>query len=277
MKERLQKLLAGAGVESRRHVEEMIRQGRVAVNGKIRVDLPILIDPDVDRVEVDGERIMLGRRGAGAEKIYILLNKPKNVHTTNVAQGEQLLAIDLLPRGLPERVFPVGRLDSQAKGLLLLTNDGELTHQLTHPRFGVPKTYRAVVAGFVPGEALEGLSKGIWLSDPHSGGGYKTGKTQLEIIRRTREFTVLEITMREGRNVQIRRMLARFGHKVKELTRVKFGPLTLDGLSPGESRLLTPRELRLLKKAGAKREIHAGKSDSPENPEEKQEPKVRRS
>ena len=158
MKERIQKLLAGAGVASRRNVEEMVRQGRITVNGEIVTDLPILIDPQEDKVTADGEPVKLGNKQSH-RRLYILLNKPKNVYSTNVAQGEQMRAIDLLPPNLPERVYPVGRLDAGATGLLLLTNDGELTNQLTHPRYGVAKTYRATVAGFVDDQTLAGLKK----------------------------------------------------------------------------------------------------------------------
>ncbi len=246
VKERIQKVLANAGVASRRNVEEMIRQGRVSVNGKVMTDLPILIDPERDKVKVDDEGVRLKGK-EGGQRLYILLNKPKGVYSTNVAQGEQTRAIDLLPPDLPGRVYPVGRLDAESKGLLLLTNDGELTNQLTHPRFGVVKTYRAVIDGYVEPETLQQLEKGIWLGDSKTGEGFKTGKVHMKIIRRSRLNSVVEITLREGRNSQVRRMLASVGHKVRDLTRVKFGPLTIDGLAPGESRLLLPRELRVLR------------------------------
>src|SRR5687768_9222112 len=174
MKERIQKVLANAGVDSRRNVEQMILDGRISVNGTVVRELPVLIDPAADAVEVDGERVRLRDR-AKARRLYILLNKPKGVYTTNVSQGEQLRAIDLLPKGLPGRVYPVGRLDAESKGLLLLTNDGELTNRLTHPRYGVSKTYRAIVDGFVPPEILHDLEKGVWLADAKSGKGFKTG------------------------------------------------------------------------------------------------------
>jgi 23S rRNA pseudouridine2605 synthase len=177
------------------------------------------------------------------------MNKPKGVYTTNVAQGEQLRAIDLLPPGFPYRVYPVGRLDAEAKGLLLLTNDGELTNRLTHPRFGVPKTYRATVDGFVKPESLKELEQGIWLADPKKGRGFKTGRSRIKIVNRGRARSVLEITTRESRNHQIRRMLARIGHKVRELTRTKMGSLELRGLAPGEVRELTSQELRALRAA----------------------------
>jgi 23S rRNA pseudouridine2605 synthase len=249
MKERIQKVLANAGVASRRNVEEMVLQGRVVVNGKTVRELPILIDPVKDRVEVDGARVKMGASSTAGRRHYLLLNKPKGVYTTNVAQGEQTRAIDLLPPNFGVRLYPVGRLDSESKGLLLMTNDGELTNQLTHPRYGVAKTYRAVVVGYVQPETVEELEKGIWLADK-GGKGFKTGRSHIRISHRARDQTVLEITVRESRNTQVRRMLAKLGHKVRDLTRVKMGPLTLQGLAPGEFRPLTPREVRELKALG---------------------------
>lgn len=248
MKERIQKILAAAGVDSRRNIEEMVRQGRISVNGKTLIELPILVDPEHDRIEIDDQPVRL-RSQKSEKRYYILMNKPKGVYCTNVAQGEQRLAIDLLPPDFRTRVYPVGRLDAESKGLLLLTNDGELTNQLTHPKYGVSKTYRAFVDGFVKPESLQSLSKGVWLSDQRSGQGFKTARSQIRLIKRSRDKSLLEITLREGRNRQVRRMLARLGHKVRELTRIRFGPLTLDGLNPGQSRLLLPRELSALRRA----------------------------
>ncbi len=253
VKERIQKLLANAGVASRRSVEEMIRQGRVTVNGKVQKQLPILIDPSKDKVVVDDDPVKFKvnrTTGRAVDRVYFLLNKPRGVYSTNVAQGAQVRAIDLLPPNIGGRVYPVGRLDAESRGLLLLTNDGDLTNSLTHPRFGVSKTYRATVDGMVEPSALEELQGGIWLADP-TGKGFKTGRTQLRIIRRGREKSILEITLREGRNRQVRRMLAKVGHKVRDLMRVQMGPLTLDGLKPGQFRPLTPREVKALRKLSA--------------------------
>jgi 23S rRNA pseudouridine2605 synthase len=249
VKERIQKILGNAGVASRRNVEEMIRQGRVAVNGKIVTELPILIDPRKDKIAVDDEPLKLAS-SKEAPRIYILMNKPRGVYSTNVAQGEQTRAIDLLPPELPGRVYPVGRLDAESKGLLLLTNDGDLTNKLTHPRYGVSKTYRAMVDGFVTPEVVQELAQGIWLADPKTGKGFKTTRALVKIVNRTRLKSVLELTMKEGRNTQIRRVLAKLGHKVHDLTRVRLGPLTLHGLAAGEFRSLTPRELKALQKMG---------------------------
>jgi 23S rRNA pseudouridine2605 synthase len=247
MKERIQKVLGNAGIASRRNIEEMVRQGRVAVNGKVQVALPILVDPLRDKITVDDEPIKF-RGGRATERVYILMNKPRGVYSTNVAQGVQTRAIDLLPPNFP-RVYPVGRLDAESKGLLLLTNDGDLTNLLTHPRYGVAKTYRAVVDGYVTPEGIQELEKGIWMADK-SGKGFRTGRSHIKISNRSRDKSVLEITIREGRNRQVRRMLAALGHKVRDLTRVKMGPLGLQGLTPGQYRPLTPRELRELRSAG---------------------------
>ena len=247
---RIQKVLAGAGVASRRSVERMIREGRVALNGKIVQDLPILVDPEVDSVQVDGEPVDISS-DRGGPRLYILLNKPKHVYSTNVAQGEQTLAIDLLPPNLPGRVFPVGRLDADSKGLLLLSNDGEMTNRLTHPRYGVPKTYRAVVDGYIDPRKMQALSKTVWLSDGSPVPGPKTKirtvHSHLKIVKRSRDMTVLDITIREGRSREIRRILTRFGHEVRDLTRIAMGPLTLQGLSPGQFRHLTNREVSQLR------------------------------
>jgi 23S rRNA pseudouridine2605 synthase len=271
VKERIQKLLANAGVDSRRAVEQMVRDGRIAVNGRTVRELPILVDPQTDKVDVDGERVRLrddrGTRAAGKRQ-YILMNKPRGVYTTNAAQGEQTRAIDLLQGRIDGRVYPVGQLDAESKGLLLLTNDGDLTNRLTHPRYGVAKTYRAVVDGEVDPKELKRLEEGVWMGD-RQGKGYKTGKSQIRIIKRMREKSIIEITLREGKNRELRRMLAGAGHKVRDLTRIKIGPLSLEGLSPGDFRELTPRELRELKRvARADRPPEKRPGDDEEEEEE---------
>jgi len=252
VKERIQKVLANAGVASRRAIEEMVQQGRVSVNGRVVTELPILIDPESDKVAIDDETVKLKGK-SNERRVYLVMNKPKGVYSTNVAQGEQTRAIDLLPPDFPARVYPVGRLDAESKGLLLLTNDGDLTNQLTHPRYGIPKTYRAMVDGFVKNELVDEMAKGVWLADPKTGKGFKTGRTQVRIVKRSRDKSQLELTLREGRNRQVRRMLARLGHKVRDLTRIKMGPLTLQGLGPGEFRPLTPREVRELREMAQSR------------------------
>jgi len=252
MKERIQKILANAGIDSRRNVEEMVRQGRINVNGKTVWELPVLVDPQVDKIEADGQLVRL-KAPSSQRRHYFILNKPRGVYSTNVAQGAQVRAIDLLPKSLRARLYPVGRLDAESKGLLLLTNDGELTNRLTHPKFGVPKTYRAVVDGFIEPGTLGQIEKGMWLADKQ-GRGFKTGRSQIRVAHRTPQKTVLEITVREGSNVQVRRMLAKLGHKVRDLTRIRMGPLTLEGLAPGKFRALSEKEIRLLQKLPMKSE-----------------------
>lgn len=244
MKERIQKVLANAGVDSRRAIEEMVLMGRVSVNGEIRKELPILVNPEKDEIEVDGEPVRLKIERA-TKRVYVLMNKPKGVYCTNVAQGAQRRAIDLLPVNFPYRVYPVGRLDADSRGLLLLTNDGDLTNQLTHPKYGISKTYIAEVEGYVSAEVIEELNKGIWLADK-AGHGFKTMPSHVKILNRNRDSSSLEISIREGRNRQVRRMLSSLNHEVKRLTRVQMGRLTLQGVGPGKWRFLTTQEVRSL-------------------------------
>ena len=248
--ERIQKLLAAAGVESRRNVEKLVLAGRVSVNGKVRKRLPVMVDPEHDEVEVDGERVKLG--GTKRRRVYIMMHKPRNTVCTNRSQrtavGDQRLAIDLLPPDFDRRVYPVGRLDSDSTGLLLLTNDGPLTQRLTHPKFGVPKTYDVTCDGHVGDEVLEAMRKGLWLGDD-TRRGTRMQAVSVEPLRRGDERSSLQIVLKEGQNRQIRRMLAKLGHKVRHLRRVEFGPLKLAKLRPGESRLLSPGEVKALRKA----------------------------
>ena len=207
MKERIQKLLASAGVASRRNVEQMVLDGRVAVNGKAVRELPVLIDPQTDHVEVDGERVRLRDRVAG-RRHYIILNKPKGVYSTNVAQGEQTRAIDLLGGHVSARVYPVGQLDADAKGLLLLTNDGELAARLTHPRHGIARVYEARVLGEPDAHDIGRLSKGVTIE------GRRTEHAEVVPLGPSR----LRITVREGRNRQVRKMCDAIGHPKHSLT-----------------------------------------------------------
>jgi 23S rRNA pseudouridine2605 synthase len=289
VKERIQKVLAAAGVASRRDIEEAVRQGRVAVNGKVMTDLPIMIDPEHDKVKVDDEPVPLKGRGLVREKgedgrppvgerLYFLMYKPKGVYSTNEAQGAQTRAIDLLPPEIQQkhRLYPVGRLDAESKGLLLLTNDGEMTNKLTHPRYGVPKTYKAVVDGFVKDQSLDVLRQGVWLADKHSGEGFKTGRAHVRIDKRLGPKTVLEITLREGRNREVRRMLAKVGHKVRDLTRVRMGPLTLEKLRVGQVRPLTPREVKELRRAVDELKPKARPGEAKDRPTREKPPRARK-
>lgn len=232
--ERLQKVLATAGLGSRRECEVMIEQGRVMVDGRIVMRLGTRVDPQRQRIRVDGEAVKTERR------VYYLLNKPKGFLTTNFDPSGRPRVVDIL-KAVPQRLFSVGRLDRESEGLLLLTNDGELTNWLTHPRFGVPKTYVVQVAGRPTPEDFAKMRKGVYLSE---------GKVAVDSVRQkgTRgKSTLLEIVLSEGRNREIRRMLARLGHKVLRLTRTAIGPVTDRGLLPGEFRKLRPDELQTLR------------------------------
>jgi 23S rRNA pseudouridine2605 synthase len=239
-KERLQKVLAAAGLASRRECEQIILDGRVRVNGKAISSLPVLVDAARDTIVVDGKPL---KREA---KVYLLLHKPAGVHCTNYDPDGRPRAVDLLV-GVKERLFPVGRLDADSTGLLLMTNDGELAERLAHPRYGVPKTYRAHVAGAVTPEDIARLRKGVWLAEG------KTHVADTRIIHRGRERSVIEITLQEGRNREVRRVLARLGHNVRRLMRIRIGPLSLRGLPPGGFRPLTPEELRALREGARRR------------------------
>jgi pseudouridine synthase len=233
--QRLQKVLAAAGVDSRRKCEELILAGVVRVNRKVADKLPIFVDPEVDVITVDGRRIH------AVPKVYFLLNKPKGVICTNSDPQGRKKAIDLVPR--PQRIFCVGRLDIDTTGLIILTNDSELTNKLTHPRYKVAKTYVAEVKGRISVEAVEKLKKGVWLAEG------KTGKAAVKILRRSHKGSVLEVTVHQGLNRQIRRMLVKVGLPVKSLKRTRIGKLTTRGLGIGRFRSITKAELAHLKKA----------------------------
>jgi len=254
---RLQKVLAEAGIDSRRHCEQLIEDGRVVVNGKCVRHLPAWVDPTEDRITVDGKPVARPRRSrtgrgetksARSDSVYIMLNKPRNVVSTNRDPSGRKRAIDLVkPPGNP-RLFCVGRLDADSTGLLLLTNDGEMTNRLTHPRYGVHKTYEVVIKGSLNAEAVAKLEEGIFLHDRRGGVAKKTRAVRLALIKRDRDRTHVRMELREGRNRQIRRMMARLGHPVKRLTRVKLGPLKLTGLPSGHWRPLNVGEVRALRR-----------------------------
>jgi len=233
---RLQKFLSDAGVASRRKAEELILAGRVLVNQQIVDTLPAFVDPRADRVIVDGTPVRL------RPPLYFLVHKPKGVVCTNRDPAGRPRAIDLLPP-LAQRLFPVGRLDEESSGLLLMTNDGELAQQIAHPRYGVPKTYRVEVKGRVPPDLQAQLMRGVYLAEG------KARAAGVEVVHRSNDRSVLKITLREGRNRQIRRMLARLGHPVLALKRVAIGPLSLKNLPVGAARELTPVELKALRGA----------------------------
>ena len=233
--ERLQKVLAAAGIGSRRAVEELIDQGRIAVNGR-RARLGQRVDPTKDQVEVDGSRVPLQ-----AELVHYLLNKPPGVVSTASDPEGRETVTDLVPGG--ERVWPVGRLDADSEGAVLLTNDGDLTYRLTHPSFEVPKTYLAEVEGAPGARALKALERGVELDDG------PTAPAEARLVSRGRAHSLVEVTLTEGRNRQVRRMLEGVGHPVRRLVRTGIGPLMLGRLKPGTVRRLKPDEVRALYRA----------------------------
>lgn len=235
MKVRLQKIIAGAGVTSRRKAESLILEGRVRVNGRVVNCLGTQADPEKETIEVDG-RILSRTR----EKVYIALHKPRGVITSrNDPEGRPTVS-DLLQAVTAASVFPIGRLDYDAEGLLLLTNDGEFAQRLLHPRFAVPRTYLVKVRGVpTPGD-IRSLRDGVLLSDGRS------LPARVSFVEETKTNTWLRITVKEGRNRLIKRMLEAVGHPVLKLKRTAFGRISLGALKPGEFRLLSPAEVKKL-------------------------------
>ncbi|RMF80586.1 MAG: rRNA pseudouridine synthase [Planctomycetota bacterium] len=233
---RIQKFLSDAGVASRRHAEELVRSGRVLVNDTIVDELPVFVDPQHDRVIVDGRRVRPQRHE------YFILHKPRGFVCTNRDPGGRRRVIDLLPR-ISARVFPVGRLDLDSSGLLILTNDGELAQQIAHPRYGLPKVYHVEVRGAAPPDIAEKLEAGV-----HRAEG-KARASGARVLHRSRERTVLTLTLREGRNRMVRRLLAKLGHPVRRLKRVRIGPIELKRLPEGACRRLSLKEVDLLREA----------------------------
>lgn len=234
--ERLQKVMARAGVASRRSCEEMIVAGRVKVNGKIVTELGTRIDPAKDRIDISGEKLLLIDN-----KHYLALYKPRGYVSTVKDEKGRKNVIDLLD-GFNGRVYPVGRLDYNSEGLILLTNDGDLTYALTHPKHHVQKTYLVRVDGVPTPKKLEQMAKGLVLEDG------LTAPAQVNLVEIKDEKALLEITLFEGRNRQVRRMCEHIGHPVLRLLRTRVGNISLDGLRPGQYRNLNNKELELLKK-----------------------------
>ncbi len=235
---RLQKIISQAGIASRRAAEKLIAEGRVTVNGHTVLEMGTKADPARDDIRLDGRRLKPPERHR-----YILLYKPTGYVTTRSDPQRRRTVIDLL-RGVKEYVYPVGRLDYDTQGLLLLTNDGDLAAKLTHPRHEVDRTYEARVAGMPDDEAVERLRRGIPLD------GRRTMPADVLLINKGRrdEDSVLLVTIREGRNRQVRRMLEAVGHPVQSLRRIRFGPISDRRLKPGDWRELSADEVEKLKK-----------------------------
>jgi len=233
-KQRLQKILAAAGVASRRKCEELILDGVVRVNRKVVDELPAFADPDTDIIAVRGKRIHR------AEKVYFLLNKPKGVICTSSDPAGRKKAIDLVD--CPLRIFCVGRLDADTTGAIILTNDSDLANRLTHPKYELPRTYEVKIRGRIEGASLEKLKKGVWLAEG------RTGRAAVKVIRRTTTESLIQVTIRQGLNRQVRRTIARLGYKVKVLKRTKIGNITIKGLPLGAYKKLSKAQLAYLKK-----------------------------
>ncbi|MCM3784051.1 rRNA pseudouridine synthase [Neobacillus mesonae] len=241
--ERLQKIIAQAGIASRRKSEELILSGKVEVNGEVVTELGTKANPDEDIITVNGKPIR------SEKKIYLVMNKPKGVITSAADPEGRKIVSDYL-KGIKERVYPVGRLDYDTEGLLLLTNDGEFAHLLTHPKHHVPKTYWATVKGVPHGTSLDKLRDGIMLED----GMTSPAEVEYKDVDTAKNEAVIQITIHEGRNRQVRRMFEAINHPVIRLKRISFGGLLLQNLKRGVYRHLTAEEINNL--------LQAAKSES---------------
>ena len=234
MLERLQKVLAKAGVASRRKAEELIRQGKVRVDGMVVTEMGTKVDPITQDIECEGVTLV-----SQEEKIYILLHKPSGyLSTVDDPQGRPIVT-DLL-KNIKERVYPVGRLDLDTEGALLLTNDGELAQKILHPSHEVNKTYVAKVKGVPTRKKLEALSKGIELE------GRKTWPASIKVLNTKAQSATIQITIHEGRKRQVRKMFGAIGHPVLELKRTAYGRLELGELGSGKYRFLTPGDIKII-------------------------------
>jgi len=231
---RLNKYLADHGIASRRAVDELISEGRVTVDGVIVEELGLKIDPDEQVVELNGERIAPKRH---ERKQYYLLNKPTGVVCTNERRETRPRAIDLITDRAKGRIYSVGRLDEASKGLIILTNDGEFANRLTHPRYGVTKTYMVKLRGRITDEGVQKIREGVYLAEG------RTGQARVVVRKRSREYSHLMVILREGKNREIRRTFHSVGFKVVELRRSRVGSLTDRGLKVGYWRKLTPAEV----------------------------------
>jgi len=232
---RLHKILADAGVASRRKGEELILAGRVSVNNKVVRELGIMADPAYDRIRVDGKPLP-----HPAPKVYYLLYKPRGVITSLHDPEGRTTIKDLIPR-IKAKIFPVGRLDYDAEGLLLLTNDGEMAMRLAHPRYRVPRTYLVKVKGVLTTDEMARIEKGVMLDDGMS------PAIKVNPIRRLQKNSVVRVTLHEGRNRVIKRTFEAIRHPVLRLKRIEFASLTLEGLQPGDYRPLSAEEIERLR------------------------------
>ncbi|NLX19930.1 MAG: rRNA pseudouridine synthase [Desulfobulbus sp.] len=231
MEERLQKLLAKAGIASRRSAEQLIRDGRIQVNGQVVTNMGCKADPSRDCITFDGRQI------SSEQKMYILLNKPAGYVTTLSDPQKRPVVTDLVA-DIPFRLFPVGRLDIDTEGALLMTNDGALTNTILHPRFEIKKTYEALVSGIPSASALKHLSEGIEID------GVRTRPAKIRVLKKTHTQTLIEVVIHEGRKRQVRKMFQAIHHKVLHLKRVAYGKLTLGNLASGKYKTLSAADIK---------------------------------
>ncbi|MDK2565004.1 pseudouridine synthase [Romboutsia sedimentorum] len=234
---RINKYIASCGIASRRKAEEIILQKRVTVNGNVVSELSFKIDEQNDIVEIDGSKI-----GLDEKEVYIVLNKPEGYITTVKDQFDRPSVLDLVS-DIKERIYPIGRLDYETSGLLILTNDGDLTYKLTHPKHEVAKTYMAIVKGIPTTDEMKNFEDGLYIED------YKTAPAKIKIVKKDEEknYAICEIKIHEGRNRQVRKMCRAIDHPVLRLRRAAMGEITLRGTEVGKYRNLTKEEVDYLK------------------------------
>ncbi len=246
---RIQKVLAEAGIDSRRHCEELVHDGRVRVNGEILTALPAWVNPETDRIEVDGRPIRRRKASRPVDRYYIMLNKPAGVVSTNSDPYGRRRAIDLVALPNNPRLFCVGRLDADSTGLLLLTNDGELANRLTHPRYEVSRTYEIAVKGALDEAGVESLERAIARRDRTRRSVRRGEPIRLRLLKREGERAHLRLELREGRNPQIGPIMAALDHPIRRMRCVALGPLKLSGVALGQWRLLRAAEVGALRRA----------------------------
>lgn len=234
MLERLHKVLANAGVASRRRCEELILGGQVTVDGKTVRELGTKVDPSKQKVAFAGQPIR------PPKSVTIVLHKPRRCLTTT-SDDRQRRTVMQFVEGIRERVYPVGRLDWDSEGLLIMTNDGDLANKLTHPSHKLPRTYHVRLKGEISGDVIEKLRRGVWLSEG------KTGPVKVFVKKRDRDMSIVEVTIMEGMNREVRRVFAKYGLKVRRLKRIRLGPLNLGPLAAGQWRTLSQKEIEQLK------------------------------
>ena len=234
---RINKYIASCGVASRRKAEEIILDGRVTVNGKLVTELAFNIDEEKDIVEIDGEQI-----GVEKNNVYIVLNKPEGYITTVKDQFDRPSVLDLV-KDIDERVYPIGRLDYETSGLLILTNDGDLTYKLTHPKHEVDKTYMAIVKGVPNAQEIKNFEEGLYIED------YKTAPAKIKVVKINEEknYSICQIKIHEGKNRQVRKMFKAINHPVLRLKRTAMGKIRIGECEIGKYRYLTEDEVKYLK------------------------------